>query len=431
MLPNWDDIIKMGFLNKPQSGDQYLTSIAQSESPHMFNIPKRVFKKSRLFAPEYVKRFHRESEVYLSYGPLPHLPSYLVSHIHVDVIPQLGEAIVLLSDRVANFSQAQVQSLTIAQILLIKEQLKITQKGRFLTDRQLELFLTDDKNQLIDLHENPLVFAPQISQIILSSKHFGSFSHIKYSIIKNAVSNDMIPVLNPEVFSISYFIKALSPNLIKSISEQTINNLNQHQKEILVRYARTHFSIEQLILFRELGFGTIVNPIINNVSKSLSKDTKTVLTYTLSTPALNEKEVSELTREEVMLRLPHFEPYQAGFFKVSQLVPLYEEIDALALFDKIEVQAIQVQNKRVYGKLKYYSPKKIRTYPRASKVGMAYGPLPYLPKEMVPHLKPEVLRDLEKAIELLSDKIHLFRQNQLNSLASIQINILNTKKHSY
>ncbi len=72
----------------------------------------------------------------------------------------------------------------------------------------------------------------------------------------------------------------------------------------------------------------------------------------------------------------------------------------------------------------YFLPERVRKMNKDSDTYKDYGPLPHLPPTFVPHLRPDVIADLRKGIQLLSDKVEHMTAPQIQALELDQIDIL-------
>ena len=119
-----------------------------------------------------------------------------------------------------------------------------------------------------------------------------------------------------------------------------------------------------------------------------------------------------LEPSEIMDNFSLLFPAMAEFFTAKQLKPQYSKLRK------------KRSTRLLWGQDAYLSLEGVKKLKVGSVFYRDYGPLPHLPVEFVPHLKPKAIQNLRGSIRYLSDKVEYMTKEQIQALYLYQIDIL-------
>ena len=412
LLPQFQVIFSKGFLLPSHQEHPEAGFVPPNERYRSYHFSERMPGKSRLYSPQKVRSLPKVSPEREAYGPLPHMDRSFIPYIHPYVIGHLGEAIVLLSDKMDMMEEDQIQALQKAQVYLMRKWLRGTGKGKWLTPFQLFVYLEDPYNKVTDLAKDPAVFAPHISELLYRRRF------AQHLVNHNVIPPAMVSSLESRAFENTLFLQQMGHESAQAITLKKIGDLDPTQRKLLYIYTGRHLSPPQKdLLFQLDPIGSRIGVIPENEEY-------------MDISALEGEYIMKLSRDEVHKKLIQFLPEHARFFRYHHLTPLWQGIRLNGLMD-IEQTAAEGSSKiKLQGRMKPFSPKKVRGFLKTSKEGTLYGPLPYMPASMVEYLDPEVLNRLNEAIVLLSDKTEHFREEQWQALTENQKSLLEKAGHN-
>ena len=227
----------------------------------------------------------------------------------------------------------------------------------------------------------------------------------------NVIPPETVSFLENRAFENTLFLRQMGPESTRAVSLEKIYSLDPGQRKLLYVYSGRYLSFPQRDLLLQL------DPIGSRIA-IISENGE----Y-MDISSLTGEYIMKLSRDEVHKKLIQFLPEHARFFTYHHLVPLWRDIRLRGMMD-IEKTAEQSAGIPSHGRMRLFFPEKVRGFLKTSKEGISYGPLAYMPVEMVEYLDPGVLNRLDEAIVLLSDKVKYLRYEQWQALTEKQKSLL-------
>ena len=386
---------------------------------------QKTSKGKQLFSPGKVRKLGRTNrKLKKVYGPLPYFPKEMVKYLRQDVLIDLGEAIVLLSDKIEEFSSVQLNSLKPGQMILLMPYLKETGRSEdFSLGKMGELadvFFVSDKRVVEELSD----FSHQLNEILAKKINEGDYQG---RLAPYHYTSFVIPLLNPDIF-IKELFKEFHPHQMHSLTNRQLTDLEDDLKDWLYRSRHLLLREQRLILENTEQVKTNIAENRRRKTSSTSEQevfleeqvtrvSSQVPLKNTTVPILHGKEITNWTGREVMNNIPDMELEWSAFLTGKQLKPDLNNIYKKNLYNEPSGS----DENRISG---LFSPELIRSLNKTHKARSYYGPLPHLPKEFIEHLTLEALVHLGESIILLSDRVEAFTEEHVLGLKDFQIRIL-------